>query len=381
MHTNDNNLGKNSQQNKPNHWALEKFWLPLIVAIVGGVCVHFIINMLNQLNSFISTLVTATASGFLGLLITILLIFFDIKPTQKKHVSALTMIFILISSTLLILGVVNLHAVTNLNNEIHDSQDTDFSPKEFIEQNSDLIRQLKAEYSNEDTQIIEDKRGTAQFYICEKAGYVFHNLMKTGESAILYGKIISSVKVIIIDYLSDEIINTLTSKKDGIVRYSPENQNQFYFVAFHDEYDIYVSHPIQVVRGEADSNSSYICLEAKNSQYTPLYQFHLYMQNSDVDGQYSVVPSDYSVEVCCKNATDYQSTGPTYHPKISDSGLLLWGNKTYFSLNTDYVIGISLWHESDPNSKSVIQMFRGSIKESFQIYLYFVFSNKSDIIG
>lgn len=318
MHTNDNNLDKNSQQNEPVRWTFDKFSRELVLTILGGIFVAFITSIINnimsiQLSPLISILVIAV--GFLGLLITILRLFFDIKPIQKKHISVSILIFVCISSVLLFLGFSNLYAVTNSNSENHSNRGADFSPEEFVEQNSDLIRRLKAEYSNEDTQIIEDKKGIAQFCICEKGGYVFQNLMKTGEYGILCGEKIPSANVIIIDYFSDEIIDTFTSKKDGAVSYYPGNQNQFYLVAFHDEYDVYVSPPFQVVSGEADSNFSYICLEAKNSQYTPLYQFHLYMKNFGTDEPYAA-----------------------------------------------------------------LNMFDGSIKESNQINLYFEFPNKSDTI-
>ena len=38
----------NNQQNKSNHWAMDKFWLPLIVTIIGGVVVFLITNRITH---------------------------------------------------------------------------------------------------------------------------------------------------------------------------------------------------------------------------------------------------------------------------------------------------------------------------------------------
>lgn len=343
-----------------------------------------------------------TALGAVGLPIAILPIFIEVKPDQKKHVSVKEMIHILMWLALMVLGIVNLYVVFNAGNGNNDGrgdnirmegnqesdeqdgedaakqdeggENADLSQEEvLIKQNSDLVQQLKAEYSDMDTKVIESESGSVWFNIYERAGYIFEDLKKTGEGYELCGEQISSAKVVILDYASDEIIFTLTSSEGSAVRYSPGNQNTFYCVVFHDDYNVYVTRPFQVVNGSNYGTIS-ISLEKKDSQYTPLFQLRLQMRDSGTDGKYINVPSDYDACFSCKKKVKDDKIGMSYIGGTSESGILSWGDETYFSLNTDYVIDVYLRRVSD-NIESTNQVFDGSITNSNQIDLYFEFDN------
>ncbi len=356
-----------------------------------------------------------TAIGALGLPITIFLIFFEVKPSQKKKLSVREMTFILMWLMLLVLGLVNLHFVVDINsnnsseqdnniqsessqesseqdNNIQSEssqesseQDSDGAVKDdekahlsleelLIRQNLDLIQQLKDEYSEADTRVIKSESGSVVFYINERAGRVYHDLMNTEEYDILVGRRILSAKMVIMDYSSDEIICTLTSSDN--IRYSPGNQNKFYCVVFHDDYDIYVTCPIQVVSGE-ESGKFFMNLEKKDCQYTPLFQLRLYMTSPDEDKSYCIASSYKDAIFTCRSLRD-SKTGSTYYGITTESGILSWGTQTYFSLSTDYIMDIYLSPESNHEIKSTHCTFDGSVTNSNQIDLYFDFNDIGD---
>ncbi len=341
-----------------------------------------------------------TAIGALGLPITIFLIFFEVKPSQKKKLSVREMTFILMWLMLLVLGLVNLHFVVDINSNnsseqdnniqsessqesseqdsddtVRDDEKAELSPEELlIRQNFDLIQQLKDEYSEADTTAIESESGSVEFYINERAGRIYHDLMNTENYDILKGRPISSAKMVIMDYSSDEIICTLTSSDN--IRYSPGNQNKFYCVVFHDDYDLYVTCPIQVVSGEESGNFS-MNLEKKDCQYTPLFQLRLYMTSPDEDKSYCIASSYKDAIFTCRSLHDSKIVN-TYYGITTESGILSWGTQTYFSLNADYVMDIYLSPESNREIKSTHCTFDGSVTNSNQIDLYFDFNDIGD---
>lgn len=349
--------------------------------------------------------VLLTAIGAMGLPITIFLIFFEVKPSQKKKISQREMIFILMWSLLLVLGIVNLYFVLGINSDNSGKQDDSSqneSSQEFIEQDSsdavkddesdenanlsseellikqnfDLIQQLRDEYSETDIEVIESESGSVEFYIYERAGRIYQDLTNVEEYNILRGKNILSAKVVIIDYSSDEIICTLTSSDN--IRYSPGNQNKFYCVVFHDDYDIYVTCPMQVVSGERQGVLT-IDLEKKDCQYTPLFQLRLYMTSTGEDKPYCIASSYKDAKFTCRSLRD-SKTGSTYYGSTTESGMLSWGSRTYFSLSTDYVVEVFLSPEANHEIESNHRTFDGAVTNSNQIDLYFDFNDISDSV-
>lgn len=341
--------------------------------------------------------VLVTASGFIGLAVTILSIFFEIEPDQKKCISDVKMFFVIGWLTLLILGSVNLYYVWDSGNDEQEEQNSsieerddpevddvqtvedqgeDLSPEElFVRQNLDLIQQLKAEYSEADMKVVESESNSVQFRIQERAAYVFKNLMQTEEYEILGGNNIDSVKVIILDYSSDEIICTLTSDENGLVRHSPGDQSTFYGVVFHDDYDIYVTPPLQIVTGEYVGYFS-VYLEEKGSEYMPLCQFRLFIKDADENAQFPVASSEYDALFHFEKvfANDSSWSGG-FRKALDDTGMLSWGENTYFSINTKYVMDISLLY-GDYELQSTHQRIDGPVTNSNQVDLYFEFDTE-----
>ncbi|MBD5444628.1 MAG: hypothetical protein HDR29_03660 [Lachnospiraceae bacterium] len=252
-----------------------------------------------------------------------------------------------------------------------------FSEEElFIERNFDLIQELKTKYLYEDTEII--KNDSVEFYIYESAGYIFQDLIKTEEcnKLLLMGDGVPYTKVIILDYYSDEVIYTFSPENSHKISYSPGDQNIFYCVVFHNNYDIYVSSPIQVVGGKYQ-NIINIGLEGKHSEYTPLFQIRLYAQNNKSDATYSIVSDGYGVQYHCENK---YTNNPTVTTQIwtSNSGMLSIGQYSYFCLNTNYLMDISLFAPSDDISRFNHQTFDGSITDSNIVELYFSIDSEVD---
>lgn len=354
--------------------------------------------------------IITTAISVIGLPITILLVFFEVKPVQKKQISAIEMAVLLGLTVLLGIGIVNLNAVNSMNQRNRDEQggkdqtedsqepdgqggqdgseqeaggtghsifqEEDLSPEELlVEQNWDEIQRQKAAYSEADTEKLGSEGGDVNLYVCEKAGCIFQDQMKTGDCRALAGAAVSSAKVLIMDYSTDTMICTLSSEKYGSVRYSPGNQKKFYAIVFHDNYDICVTCPFQVVN-EDRNNWADIFLEKKDCQYTPLFQLRLYMPDLDSGGGYSPVPAGYDGRFQPKNIYENRF-GSTYPGSTSESGILHWDNRSYFSLSTDYVVEVWLLRESGTDwIESKHETFDGSVTSSNQIDLLFEFDQE-----
>ncbi len=345
-----------------------------------------------------------TTSGFLGLLIAILSLFFDVKPA-KRNISKRDLGFIILWSALTILGIVNLYYVRSDNN-VNDSQEsndtqntntletsssteeesgapesstdnvetTDLSEDELlIRQNFDLIKQLKAEYTDEDMKTIESDALCLYFY--ESAGYLYRNLKSNEISYELSGIAVTPIKVIVLDYFSDEIIYTFTPKQKGSIEYSPGDKNMFYCVVFHDDYEICVTPPISVVGGER-RYYTYCYLKKINSEYTSLFQICAYMSDFKLDNVYSTVTDDYIVKIELSDK-DSGINSTIYQMQISESGLLSLNRNTYFGLNTDYRMDISLYRKTDDEDEFVAQTtFDGTITNTNLVDIYFTINNE-----
>lgn len=359
---------------------------------------HFLIGILT------------TTAGAMALPLSVFLAFFVVKPEQRPQLSRRAMAAAIFFLALFVLGCVNLYMVCNIGNEdrgqpvredqTEDSQEPDgqggqdgskqeaggighsispeedLSPEELlVEQNWDEIQRQKAAYSEADTEKLGSEGGDVSLYVCEKAGCIFQDQMKTGDCRALAGAAVSSAKVLIMDYSTDTMICTLSSEKYGSVRYSPGNQKKFYAIVFHDNYDICVTCPFQVVN-EDRNNWADIFLEKKDCQYTPLFQLRLYMPNLDAGGEYSTVPAGYDTRFRPKNIYE-DRFGSSYPGSASESGILRWDNRSYFSLSTDYVVEVWLLRESGTDwIESKHETFDGSVTNSNQIDLFFEFDQE-----
>lgn len=324
--------------------------------------------------------VLVTAAGFIGLFITIVSLYYEIIPSKKKKITKQNMTLIIIWLALFFLGFTNLYYIRNENqgsissgstdnhgeddsNTMTDKEDPFLQEKLFIEENYDYIQQIKSSYSEADTKIIEDD--TVDFRIVEKAGYIYQDLMKTGKPEILAGSFVNSAQIIILDYLSDDIIYTYTSQ-NGIIHHLPGNQNKFYCVVMHEDYDICVTQPIQVIEKEHEKyyNGIDIYLDKKNSNYTPLSRICLYMRDlKSNDESPSVITDDYIIRFTCIN-TNSKSNSSSFQINTLNSGILSYSEKSFFCLNTNYIMQISLYHKSDDNHVLAQQTFDGSIIDS-----------------
>lgn len=367
--------------------------------------------MSSNIHTLIAILLMAL--GGIGLPISILPIFYEVNPVQKIRVSTRQMVFMLMWLMLLGIGIANLYFVLAGSNkdpegsgsstqsgtpqesddssgedlanqdgkddgkDDSDGDDIGLSPEKLIvKQNSDLIQQLKAEYSDEDLEVIKSESSSVYIRIYEKAGCIFQNLLKAGECYVFDGKPVSSARVIILDYFSDEIICALTSDESGEVRHSPGNQNKFYCVVFHDNYNIYVTPPIQVVSGENNGSFS-IYLEEEDSEYTPLCQFRIHVQDPSADTPYSIASPEDRINFYCETVMpDETIVCGGYGSSVNELGILSWGNKTYFSLNTKYTMDIYLRRGIDLQSThNKISSFP---ENSNIMDLYFVLKDSSE---
>lgn len=347
------------------------------------------------------------AAGAMALPLTLFFAFFEVKPEQRKQLSRREMAAAIVALTLLVLGIVNMYMLYEIGfkdcegldsdhqtedsqeadsqedgntyglddgETVDDSSDKDLSPEELlVKENWDEIQRLKAEYSKTDTETVECESESLRIEICETAGYIFQDLMKTEVCATLDGMRVPNVTLVVMDYSTDQILRSFNSGEEWGIVYSPGNEKEFYAVAFHDDYDIYVTHPFKVIHGEGNPGTS-IYLEKKGSQYTPPCRLRLFMWDMNTEQGYFTVPTQYKVVFSMeKNGNQFAM----FHSRTTESGILTWSQGTYFSLNTDYIMDIYLRETYEDDSiKSMHQIFDGSITNSNQIDFYFDFDQE-----
>lgn len=304
------------------------------------------------------------------------------------------MIIIITCFGIIILGFVNLYYIIN-NNDVSENQERIETQKNFetfsnnindninlsedelfIKNNYNLIQQLKEEYSDKDTEII--KNYSVELCFFEKAGLLYYDLEKNGNVIILGGEYVSHAKVIILDYFSDEIIYTYDSTQNTIQHYQ-DSQNKFYCIIINDDYDIYVTHPIQIIGGD-DYNRVNIFLNKKNSTYTSLCQIYLNMQNFEIDNSSSDMPNDYFITFGCRNKYS-RNYNKSYGIQISESGVLSYNNYSYFSINTNYILDIYLYNSLDDKREFPLahQIFDGLVTNSNLVDVTFEFTEKNNM--
>lgn len=345
--------------------------------------------------------IITTASSLLGLVISIISLFFDLK-TSKRKIHKKDTIFIIIWCGLAILGFVNLYYKHNENDIVSeepnnsiqttnvqednsgqeveiDEKINNFSEEKLlVQQNFDLIQQLKSEYTNKDTLIIE--HDTVNIFFSERAGYIFQNLRKTEKTYELDGIVATPLKAIILDYYSDEIIYSYNLDQEGNIEYSPGDKNKFYCVFLHTDYEISVTPPISAVGGEYGYAIPYY-INTRDDEYTSLFQIRIYIQGLNSDNTNSNIFDDYIIKIQCNDMVS-GNNGEMYEMEISELGILSYQGNTYFSLNTDYEMSIFLYRKIDNSSELVAQeTFEGSVTNTNQKDIIFILDNENDILN
>ena len=256
-----------------------------------------------------------------------------------------------------------------------DDEDSSLSEEEFlIQQNLDLIQQLKAEYFDEDTVIFENKCVNLCFY--EIGGYLYSNSMKSENYDILKGNGVVPTKVFIIDYFSDEIIYEFSPKQLNSIWYFPGNPNSFYCVAFHENYDIYVSPPIQVIGGDSYGKLD-VYFNKEDYEYTPLFQLSAYLYDTKSDMTPLICSSDYEVLLYIRDRYS-NATHEGFSTQVLELGILSFNNYSYFSLNIDYIMDLYLYHKSNKDLKLANNTFDGSVTNSNLVKIYFSINNEDN---
>ena len=118
--------------------------------------------------------ILTTASGILGLLVTVLAIF--LKPTKIKEISKKDMASVIIWLALMVLGFVDLYHTYGPGDTISGnfiSSSTISNNARFIIDHYDQIKKLKALYSDADIILVENIE--IEFCIAEKAGIIYRN--------------------------------------------------------------------------------------------------------------------------------------------------------------------------------------------------------------
>lgn len=357
--------------------------------------------------------VLTTTGGIFGLLIAIFFVFFQIKSPIK--ISKKDTIFIIIWLFLTILGSVDIYYTNRTHNEIVASQNdnddendiigdqesdavneqgdetltepenltdnnneenSNFSEEELlIKENDDLIQKLKQ--LNTKTKIIKCDSVTFDFY--EKAGCLYSDIRKTTETYILEGDEVIPSKIIIVDYLNDDIIYSFNPKEKNSVAYFPNSQNVFYCIVFHENYNLYVTQPIQVIGGDNYGHMD-ILLSKDSDAYTPVFQLRAYVRDPKVDEYYSICLPDYYVSIECKNRyTNYSNN--SIGTKVLETGILSFGNSCYFSLNTNYTMSLSLYNDSTLENMISCTTFNESITDTNMADIYFEIESEPNTNG
>lgn len=239
---------------------------------------------------------------------------------------------------------------TKLNN-INEYKSSNFYEEELIiEQNFELIQELKAKYSKSDITILE--KDTVLFSLFESAGYMYQDIKRQGEYYSIAGKSIIPDKIIVVDYFDDEILYVFTPTEHNSIFFSLENQSVFYCIIFDEKYDIFVTNPMRFDQAtkemESDIDIINICLNRKGSQYTHLFRICLNIYESKKNVPYNIIPNCFDIQTLFKNINSEIVNNRSYSTKLTDSNnVSIFEDYTYYSLNKDYVIQISLYNKNN----------------------------------
>lgn len=271
--------------------------------------------------------------------------------------------------------------ILELENESEVSADTNTNStnadanfdEDPIAQNLDAILQKKAEYADSDTLLIKNERVWVD--INEKAGYICNDLQNTGEPTILAGRCLDSITVYFLDYETNNVIYTLSSSKNGTIEYYPGNTKKFFCVVITSEYELFVSQPIQALGGE-NLQALQIFLDKADSRYSPLFQVRLQACDSSQTTRDFYIPSTAVVSFQCVDRYSDHNSFPSSHYKggTTSSGIIQFGSKCYFSLNTRYVLDVSLKVVDVSSGEEMLLPYKtidGSIKNTNLIDIFF----------
>ena len=223
-----------------------------------------------------------------------------------------------------------------------DNIKSTLSPDEIVRQNYNDILEKKAEYTDADIKIINNTY--IDLDVCEKVGEIFSDLERKSEAWTLAGQPISSAIVIFLDYETNNIIYTLTTNEKGNINYYPGNHKKFYYVVYNPGYKLYVSKPTQIEWQGSLRESVKANLEKEDSTFSPLFQICIkVMDSSQTKSKFTIFSNSWiSIHFVERNATHDSFDGITYSYQTNYSGLVSSYDKCYFSINTNYVLDISL---------------------------------------
>lgn len=223
-----------------------------------------------------------------------------------------------------------------------DNEKFTLSPDEIVRQNYNDILEKKAEYTEADIKTIDNTY--VNLDVCEKVGEIFSDLERKSEAWSLAGQPISSATVIFLDYETNNIIYTLTPNEKGNINYYPGNHKKFYYVVYSPGYKLYVSKPTQIEWQGSLRESVRVDLEKEDSVFSPLFQICIkVMDSSQSKSKFSIFSNSWiSIHFIERNTTHDSFEGITYSYQTNYSGLVSIYDKCYFSINTNYVLDISL---------------------------------------
>lgn len=261
----------------------------------------------------------------------------------------------------------------NVNKDLMNEENKNLSEEELlIAENYDLIQELKK--SNSEVKIIENSSVKLSFF--ELAGYIYSDIRKTGKPIMLNGINVIPSKVIILDYYSDKIIYNFNSIDKNSIEYASDNQDVFYCIIFHENYNLYVTQPIKVVEGDEYNNID-ILLNKESDEYTSLFQVRAHLTDFVNDESYLICSPDNRVSVRCKNKQTGEYSNNLYIAKVLDTGILSCSNCNYFSIKTEYLINFCLYENSDLKQIIAKQTVEKGIVNSNIINIYFNIDKES----
>ncbi len=222
------------------------------------------------------------------------------------------------------------------------------SIEELIENNYNKIIQEKNKYTLSEATQIENRY--VNLLICENAGtvYSYSEGEKEISSQTLCGKNLPNVKVILIDYETDNIIYSYDSNTSGSVTHFAQDGDRFYCVVITPEYNLYVSQPIFVV-GKKDNKYEglvSLCLKKEHDNYTTPFYIRLNIKDSNqLDQGYSILANESVSYRCIESSSsiDHSSFNSMYYSAYTNNhGFVSIGGDTYynFELNDRYELDI-----------------------------------------
>ena len=226
------------------------------------------------------------------------------------------------------------------------------SDDDLITQNLDTILEKKAEYVNS---LFQYESDYLFIDVYEKAGYISNNkLSNIGYSSFFSGVRLVSIKVFFLDYETNKLVCSLFSDEYGKLTYYPGNTRKFYCVVISPEYKLYVSEPLQMKGGTTSAGFS-INLDQINCKFSPLFQVCVNVHDSrETIPYYPILPHVSTFfRLADTYSDDESSTSMYYEGNTNDSGIIEFGDASYFSINTKYSLDVALGLQDLTSNESV----------------------------